>query len=67
MPKPDEKIAEVGPFTIFRKSDAPSQYEIVGPAVDHSPLSYTMIRTTLQIVERIAGVVQEDVRKQENK
>ena len=62
MPKPDEKIAEVGPYTIFRKSDS-KEYEIVGPAVEHSPLSYTMIRTTLAVIDRIAGVVRIDVEK----
>jgi hypothetical protein len=61
MPKPDEKIAEVGPFTIFRKSEEP-YYEIVGPAVEHSPLSYTMIRTTLAIVDRIRAEIAADVK-----
>jgi hypothetical protein len=63
MPKPDEKIAEVGPFTIFRKSDAPF-YEIVGPAVEHSPLSYTMIRTTLRVVDRIRTEIARDMKRQ---
>lgn len=60
MPKPDEVIAQVGPYTIFRKSDAPSQYEIVGPAVEHSPLSYTMIRTTLKIIDKIQSAIRTD-------
>jgi len=60
MPKPDEKIAEVGPYTIFRKSDSP-YYEIVGPAVEHSPLSYTMIRTSLAIIDKIRETIRKDL------
>jgi hypothetical protein len=61
MPKPDDKVAEVGEFTIFRKSDEP-YYEIVGPAVPHSPLSYTMIRTTLKTIDKIRTAVAADER-----
>jgi hypothetical protein len=62
VPKPDEKIAEVGPFVIFRKSDAP-YYEIVGPAVDHSPLSYTMIRASVQVIDKIQAAVHQDAER----
>ena len=62
MAKLDEKVAEVGPYTIFRKADEPF-YEIVGPAVENSPLSYTMIRTTLKIIDEIRAAVRKDARK----
>lgn len=62
MPKPDEKIAELGPFTIFRKSDS-KEYEIVGPAVEHSPLSYTMIRTTPELLQKLQKAVRSDSRR----
>lgn len=62
MPKPDEKIAEVGPFTIFRKTEEPF-YEIVGPAVEHSPLSYTMIRTTLKVIDKIRSTIAADAQR----
>lgn len=63
MPKPDEVVGNVGPFTIFRKSDS-KEYEIVGPAVDHSPLSYTVIRTTPDVLDRIRHVVKSDSMRQ---
>lgn len=62
MPKPDEKVAEVGPFTIFRKSDS-TEYEVVGPTVEHSPMSYTMIRTTPQNLDKIRSAIAADVRR----
>lgn len=60
MRKLDDKVAEVGPYTIFRKAEAPF-YEIVGPAVENSPLSYTMIRTSVKILDRIQAAVRADV------
>lgn len=62
MPKPDDVIAEVGPFTIFRKSDS-TEYEVVGPAVDHSPLSYTMIRTTPALLQKVLREIKSDSRR----
>jgi hypothetical protein len=63
MPKPDTKVAEVGPFTVFKKSDS-REYEIVGPSVDQSPLPYTMIRAT---PERLEAIVREVVRDARHK
>lgn len=60
MPKPDDKIAEIGEFTLFRKTEEPF-YEIVGPAVPNSPLSYTMIRTTLKTIDRIREEIKRDM------
>ena len=60
MPKLDDKVAEVGEFTIFRKAEEP-YYEIVGPAVPNSPMSYTMIRTTLKVVDQIRAEIKKDV------
>jgi hypothetical protein len=56
VPKPDEVVTEVAGVTIFKKSDS-EEYEIVGPAVDHSPLSYTMIRATPEKLEKILRAV----------
>lgn len=63
MPKLDEKVGEVGPFTIFRKVDS-KEYEIVGPAVENSPLAYTVIRTTPNVLDRIRHVVKSDALRQ---
>jgi hypothetical protein len=63
MPKPDEVVGNVGPFTIFRKSDS-REYEIVGPAVEHSPMSYSMIRTTPERLSEISRAIAADARKQ---
>lgn len=60
MPKPDDKVAEIGEFTLFRKTEEP-YYEIVGPAVPNSPLSYTMIRTTLKMIDRIRAEIKKDM------
>jgi hypothetical protein len=62
MAKLDEKIAEVGAYTIFRKPEAP-YYEIVGPAVENSPLSYTIIRTTLKILKKIELEIAADMQR----
>ncbi len=62
MPKPDELITEVGPFQVFRKAEG-REYEIVGPGVQNSPLSYTMIRTTPEYLDRIREAVRADARK----
>jgi hypothetical protein len=62
MPKPDEVVGSVGPYTIFRKSDS-REYEIVGPAVQNSPLAYTMIRVSSETLGQLGAVVRCDVRK----
>jgi hypothetical protein len=61
MPKPDKMVAEIGAFTIFRKSDS-QEYEIVGPAVQNSPLAYTMVRTTPDRLAKILSIVRLDAR-----
>ncbi len=62
MPKPDEVIAEVGSFTIFRKSDS-KEYVIVGPAVQNSPLAYTMVRTTSETLSKLHKAIRADARR----
>jgi hypothetical protein len=63
MPKQlDEKITEIGPYTIFRKYDS-GQYEIVGPAVEHSPIGYTMIRLTPETLGKILNSIRLDAQK----
>lgn len=62
MPKPDEVVAEIGAFTIFRKAES-REYEIVGPAADHSPLAYTMVRTTPETLDKIRNAIKADARR----
>lgn len=52
MSKPDELVAEIGQFMVFRKSDS-REYEIIGPSVQNSPIAYTMIRATPESLEKI--------------
>ena len=66
MPKPDEPIAEIGPYKIFRKSDS-SEYEISGPAVPNSPLAYTMIRVTPIMLDKLRSAVLLDVGRNRSK
>lgn len=60
MPKPDELIAEIGPYRIFRKSDS-KEYEISGPPVPNSPLAYTMIRVSAIMLDKLRSAVLLDV------
>jgi hypothetical protein len=62
MPKPDEIVAEVGPFVIFKKSDS-KEYEIVGPSAQNSPLAYTMIRVTPEVLQKLQNTVKADARR----
>jgi hypothetical protein len=62
MPKPDELVAEFGTFQIFRKAET-REYEIVGPSVQNSPISYTMIRISPESLRNLNNVVQKHARK----
>jgi hypothetical protein len=66
MPRPDEKIAEIGDYTVFRKSDS-REYEIVGPAVSQSPLAYTMIRVSPIMLDKLRSAVLLDVGRNKSK
>jgi len=58
----DERVAEVGGFTIFRKSDS-AEYEIVGPSAANSPTAYTMIRVTPERLEEFVREIRKHSRR----